>query len=138
MILKTTVAVFVSVMCWTAVPAKAQTSYDQRARMGDFVNMLLVEKKVRQAYEKYADSRMIQRNPAMGKDRESTIQFLEKMLSNPEARFAVTDIYVDGAVTIASYSGQLGAGSPGARVVEFFRWKDGKIVEHWDVFQVIQ
>lgn len=127
-----------SVIWWTAVPAKAEALNDQRARMGEFVNMLLVEKKVRQAYEKYADPQMIQRNPAMGKDRESTIKFLEKLFSNPGARFALTDIYVDGAVTIASYDGQLGAGSPGARVVEFFRWREGKIVEHWDVFQVMQ
>jgi len=107
-----------------------------RATMRAFVETVYSQKQVRQGYEAYAAPGLIQHNPNIADGREAAIAELEGLLKNPAAHFDVKHVVVDGDMAVVHFRGSLG-GEMGAAVVELFRLQDGKIVEHWDAFQVM-
>ena len=117
--------------------AHAQAVADNRAIMLAFTHMLYDEGKVRAAYEAYVAPDLIQHNPNIADGREAAIASLEGLLGNPGAKFEVEHMAVDGDLAFVHFKGQIVKDAPGAAVVEIFRLKDGKIVEHWDVFQMM-
>lgn len=107
-----------------------------RAAMRAFVDTAYGQKQVRKAYEAYAAADLVQHNPNIADGREAAIAEIEGLLKNPAAHFEVKHILVDGDMAAVHFRGSLGPGM-GAAVVEVFRLKAGKIVEHWDAFQVM-
>jgi predicted SnoaL-like aldol condensation-catalyzing enzyme len=107
-----------------------------RATMLAFVDTAYGQKQVRKAYEAYVVPDLVQHNPNIADGREAAIAEIEGLLKNPAARFDVKHIVIDGDMAAVHFRGSLGGGM-GAVVVELFRLKDGKIVEHWDAFQAI-
>jgi predicted SnoaL-like aldol condensation-catalyzing enzyme len=107
-----------------------------RVTMRAFIETAYGQKQVRRAYETYADRDLIQHNPNIADGREAAVAELEGLLKNPAAHFDVQHVVVDGDLAAVHFRGSLGGGA-GAAVVELFRLKDGKIVEHWDAFQVM-
>ncbi len=117
--------------------AQAQAVTDNRAVMRAFTHLLYDEGKVRAAYEAYVAPDLIQHNPNIADGREAAIAELQGLLSNPDAHFSIEHMAVDGDLAFVHFKGQIVKDAPGAAVVEIFRLKDGKIVEHWDVFQMM-
>ncbi|MFJ1466286.1 nuclear transport factor 2 family protein [Massilia orientalis] len=107
-----------------------------RAVMRAFVDTAYGDKQVRKAYEAYAVPDLVQHNPNIADGRDAAIAEVEGLLNNPAAHFDVKHVVVDGDMATVHFRGSLGNGM-GAAVFEQFRLKDGKIVEHWDAFQVI-
>lgn len=107
-----------------------------RATMQAFVDTLYGHKEVRQAYEAYVAPNLIQHNPNIADGREAAIEVVEGLLKNPDAHFDVKHLAVDGDMAAVQFRGSLG-GATGASVTEWFRLENGKIVEHWDTFQVM-
>lgn len=107
-----------------------------RATMRAFVDTAYARKQVRKAYEAYVAPGLIQHNPNIADGREAAIVELEGLLKNPAAHFDVKQVVVDGDLAAVHFRGSLG-GPMGANVVEWFRLQDGKIVEHWDTFQMM-
>jgi predicted SnoaL-like aldol condensation-catalyzing enzyme len=107
-----------------------------RATMRAFVDTAYGQKQVRKAYETYAVPGLVQHNPNIADGREAAIAELEGLLKNPAAHFDVKHVVVDGDMAAVQFRGSLG-GDMGANVTEWFRLEDGKIVEHWDTFQVM-
>jgi predicted SnoaL-like aldol condensation-catalyzing enzyme len=114
----------------------ADSSEGNRAVMRAFVATAYGQKQVRKAYEAYVASDLVQHNPNIADGREAAIAEVEGLLKDPAARFDVKHIVVDGDMAAVHFRGTLGGGMSAA-VFELFRLKDGKIVEHWDAFQVI-
>jgi predicted SnoaL-like aldol condensation-catalyzing enzyme len=107
-----------------------------RATVRAFVDTAYGQKQVRKAYEAYVAPDLVQHNPNIADGREAAIAELEGLLKNPGAHFDVRHVVVDGDMATVHFRGSLGNGMSAA-VVELFRLKDGRIVEHWDAFQPI-
>lgn len=120
----------------TSVAHASDVSDANRATMRAFVDTAYGQKQVRKAYEAYVAPDLVQHNPNIADGREAAIVELEGLLKNPAAHFDVKQLIVDGDMAAVHFRGSLG-GDMGANVVEWFRLKDGKIVEHWDTFQVM-
>ncbi|GKS84397.1 nuclear transport factor 2 family protein [Acidovorax sp. SUPP1855] len=61
--------------------------------------------------------------------------FTELFKSNPQSKARILRSATDGDLVYLHVHSTNGAGDRGQAVVDIFRVKDGKIVEHWDVIQ---
>lgn len=120
-------------------PATAQSETERnRAIITDFIDLFYGQRKVREAFEKYIAPDYIQHNPIAPDGREATLAVLEPfMKSNPDARTKVLRILVDGDLAAVHAHGTMNPDDRGFAVVDLFRLKGGKIVEHWDVLQPV-
>jgi predicted SnoaL-like aldol condensation-catalyzing enzyme len=123
------------ILCAGQAHAAKQTDTN-RAVMRAFVDTAYGQKQVRKAYEAYVASDLVQHNPNIADGREAAIAEIEGLLKNPAAHFDVRHVVVDGDMATVHFRGNLGNGMSAA-VFELFRLKDGRIVEHWDAFQVV-
>lgn len=119
----------------TPMVAGAQAARDNRDIVQAFAHLAYENKQVRAAYESYVAPDLIQHNPNVGDGREAAIKDLEGIMTDPGARFDIKHVVVDGDYAVLHFRGALSATAQPAAVMEMFRLKDGKIVEHWDVFQ---
>lgn len=55
----------------------------------------------------------------------------------PNHRYEVKKVIAEGDMVVLHLHGMGGMNPYGEQVVDFFRVKDGKVVEHWDVIQAI-
>jgi len=109
---------------------------DNREIITDFAEIFFHERDVRRAFEKHVVEDYVQHNPTLPDGREVAINALHDKFSHPNARFEVKRILVDGdlaAVHIRAFP----LGGNEAAVVDIYRLKNGKIVEHWDVLQLV-
>ena len=60
------------------------------------------------------------------------------IFSRAATRIEVQQILVDGDRATVQMVGHMGPDDPGSNVINIFRLKDGKIVEHWDVTEAIR
>ena len=114
----------------------ADTADVNHATVRAFIDTAYGQKQVRKAYETWVVPDLVQHNPNIADGREAAIAEIEGLLKNPAAHFDVKHIVVDGDIAAVHFRGSLGSGVEAA-VVELFRLRDGKIVEHWDAFQVM-
>ncbi|QOV93640.1 nuclear transport factor 2 family protein [Novosphingobium sp. ES2-1] len=110
---------------------------DNRRIVEDFARMFYVERDVRQAFETYVAPDYIQHNPGVPDGREVAIALLQPMFSDRNRSFEVRKILVDGDLAAIHIFARPDPAARGAAVADFYRLKDGKIVEHWDVIQPI-
>jgi len=99
---------------------------------------LLINKKDFNAASQYMGSDYIQHNPtaATGVDglRVWMTDFYRRL---PDLRANVRRVIAEGDFVALHVEGTNGPGLGGSALVDIFRVKDGKIVEHWDVIQPI-
>ena len=105
--------------------------------MGYPAKLFYHQKNIRKAFETYVVPEYIQHNPMIADGRYAAIALLEPMFLRPGARFDVKRILVDSDLAAVHLHGQTNPENNGGAVVDLFRLKDGKIVEHWDVLQPI-
>lgn len=110
---------------------------DNRRIIEDFARLFYVERDVRQAFETYVAPDYIQHNPGVADGREAAIALLQPMFSDRNRSFEVRKILVDGDLAAIHIFARPDPAARGAAVADFYRLKDGKIVEHWDVIQPI-
>lgn len=117
-------------------PAPSLTERN-RAVIEDFAQLFYGRQDVRAAFEKHVALDYVQHNPGIGDGRAAAIAALEPMFGRPDARFEGKRILVDGELAAIYLHGRGDARTAGAAVADFYRLRDGKIVEHWDVIQPI-
>ena len=108
-----------------------------RIIVGRFVDLFYRQRNVRLAFERYVTDDYVQHNPNIADGREAAILALTPLFSAPGARFDVKRVLVDGDLAAVHLLGRSSEEGPGGAVVDLFRLKNGKIVEHWDVLQPI-
>jgi predicted SnoaL-like aldol condensation-catalyzing enzyme len=108
-----------------------------RAIVSRFVDLFYRQKQVRAAFEAYVVKDYIQHNPGIADGREAAVLALEPMFSKPTFVIEVKRVMVDGDIAVVHLYARSAPGERGGSVMDMFRLKNGKIVEHWDVLQTI-
>lgn len=119
-----------------AVPAKCSGSAAENRRIVlDFYTKALVDKKVRTAFETYMDPAFIEHKPDIETGtREATIKFLEGLVTDiPQARWEIVRSVADDDLVAVHVRFRPAPTAPEYAIADFFRVRDCKIVEHWDV-----
>ena len=79
-----------------------------------------------------------QHSPYATDGHEGLAAFVKYFRENfPNHRYEVKKVLADGDMVVLHLHGMGGMNPHGEQVVDFFRVKDGKVVEHWDVIQPI-
>ncbi len=103
-----------------------------------FVDLFYRQHKVREAFETHVVEAYIQHNPLAPDGRAPAIAALEPYFaSQPNLKHDVKRIIVDGDLAVVHLHATNGPGDRGAAIVDILRLENGKIVEHWDVFQPV-
>jgi predicted SnoaL-like aldol condensation-catalyzing enzyme len=116
-------------------PCTGATPQDRAAIIG-FADLLYGKRDVRAAFERYAAPDMIQHDPGLPDGRDAAIAELTPILGRPATRITIAHILVCRGMGVIHLRSQY-ATSPGHVIFDIVRINDGKIVEHWDVFQPI-
>jgi predicted SnoaL-like aldol condensation-catalyzing enzyme len=117
---------------------KPQTLTEKnRAIIEEFAEIFYTQKDVKKAFTDYVSENYIQHSPLIIDGRESAIEMLIPKFTKPTANFSIKKIMVDGDLAVIHLHGKILADNPGVAVADFYRLKDGKIVEHWDVVQPV-
>ena len=107
-----------------------------REVMRDFAEIFYHERDVRRAFEKHVVEDYIQHNPTIADGRETAIIALHDKFAHANARFEIKKILVDGDLAVVHVRA-FPLGGVEAAVADFYRLKSGKVIEHWDVLQVV-
>jgi len=135
--------VLVAIACALAVAGPAESAATHvanetarnRAIITSFADLFYTQRRVQEAFDRYVSPDYIQHNPGLTDGREAAVMALKPMFSSPGATFEVKRILVDGNMAAIHLFGRGDPKTAGAAVVDLYRLKDGKIVEHWDVIQ---
>lgn len=108
-----------------------------RSAFEHFCDLFYSQKRVRDAFDYLVAPGYRQHNPTIIDGPEAAIAALTpKFDDSPDARFEIQRILVDGDLAVAHVKATR-PGAPDAAVADFYRFEDGRIVEHWDVLQPV-
>ena len=101
----------------------------------NFYHRALQQKDVRGAFEAFATPDFIEHKPDIaGGSRENTILFLEGLIKQlPHAHWEVVRTVAQADMVVLHVRSTPASGAPDYAIADFFRLKNCRIVEHWDV-----
>jgi len=115
-----------------------QTAEANKKLVLDFYSMIFEKHQVKEAFDKFVSPDYIQHNPNIPNGTAPDIAFLsEKFKNNPESTNEVKRAIAEGDLVMLHVHSRLDPTDRGRAIVDIFRIKDGKIVEHWDVIQPV-
>lgn len=115
----------------------AELTEKNRAIMGEVVQALFVEHDPVKFGSFVSDEGYIQHNPDIPDGKEAIVEYLSRLFKGIGHLVATAHrIVVDGDIALTHSTFKSRDGSPGGFVLmDVFRLRDGKLVEHWDVSQ---
>lgn len=116
-------------------PACQPSAAATRELVEDFYTQALIAKQPKAAFEVYVAPDFVEHKPDIARPtREGAADFLGGIIRDiPTARWEVLRVIADGDLVALHARFTPAPGAPAYAIADFFRVKDCKIAEHWDV-----
>jgi predicted SnoaL-like aldol condensation-catalyzing enzyme len=116
----------------------ADLNYNKRLTL-EFLELAFNEGKMREAIDRYVDARRISASPLNGLGPESSVnRGTWAVREHFELRHDVRRIIAEGDLVAVHSLIPISSRGYGTAVVDIFRVKDGKLVDHWDVWDMVK
>ncbi|MDB5583656.1 MAG: Pyruvate kinase [Bradyrhizobium sp.] len=117
----------------------ARTELEENKRIvTEFYELAINQQQAAAATRKYVEPPYVQHNPEVPDGSEGFVKFISEMQKkSPALKAEIVKILADEDLVVLHVHLTREANDAGFAVAEFFRLKDGKITEHWDVIQPV-
>lgn len=114
------------------------SNQEQKSAAIDFLDIAFNRGEPQKAVSQYVGQNYIQHNPQVPDGADALIGFVDTFRKQfPEMRLETKRAIAEDAMVVTHSHLTLIPGEPGLAIADFFRFEDGKVVEHWDVIQNI-
>jgi predicted SnoaL-like aldol condensation-catalyzing enzyme len=111
---------------------------DNKRLVTEFYELAINQQKPAEAARKYIELPYRQHNPEVPDGPDGFVQFISGMQKkHPKLKVVISKALADDDLVALHVHLTREPNDPGLAVAEFFRLKNGKIVEHWDVLQPV-
>lgn len=122
----------------TALMAQIQQAEHNKKLVTDFYNGVFQKHQVKAYADQYIGTEYIQHNPHVPNGKAPFVNYFSQYFKDhPQAKSVIKRAAADGDLVYLHVHSQQNPQDRGVAIVDIFRVKEGKIVEHWDVKQEI-